>query len=766
MIIEALSDISRTNQIKITSSPEKVAEKLFLYLFKLEKGIGWFDAKDLDFNKEKDSRSDFYQRRHKAIKQEIKKRLLGHGKEPKDGDIQYFMSYSNGKIPVFFLTPDKTNSSWKEQFKDQTNQGKILNLVFKIHLLSKSLSSFSETMNGFEKLLFVHSTKLTKSENGLVVWGQEISLNYNYHHVLTVKLSRTCLLFSEKSQYHTFDGDDMGEMSIYNDKEYYFTKKLDGRSANFIQFMTFKKDKSFENFKKSQICHYQNLATQLENFLNMCGIAYERLSFQADHYIKDCFIKDKDVKTVKNLEIINNTGKDLTENDKRFLDNILQQQGVFSLSFYLSGKSISSYEFIEDEGIPCWKINEMASWKEIVLDKQKNYLVFNKILDEESETSIAYQHDGLWYSTTQVKDVDDQPIVDFYTQLKRKTCYVDTGEFFSIQGMNVQELRMIKNKKETVRSILDYLKNNIDLDELHQEAKEFTNGKLLESEEAIIYYLMNQHNIPASKKFRKKYKIKFSPEFQKVLIELGIKNWIRENFEKPGLAFRIHYPSLPEQEFFSIYVRHPKDQTEKVVAVEFLYKDGNLSIKNVLRDVSEIKKRFSKILKTKKNNSDDLINNRYYLVDEKQGISISCYTDDLYTPTLIGCEALIEKVENGDLQMNRQRNNKLFPLVLYYNDQVQQVKDLICLDLRNKTFIQYYVPPAKSLGRELKKAEGFRVYHIIGKTFSGADLTTEELIKLPITLLHFSTLTQKILKLGDNSQSSLLQKVAKVFIEN
>ena len=41
----ALSDISRTNQIKIQQSPEEVGEKLFQFLFKSGKGIEYFSIK-------------------------------------------------------------------------------------------------------------------------------------------------------------------------------------------------------------------------------------------------------------------------------------------------------------------------------------------------------------------------------------------------------------------------------------------------------------------------------------------------------------------------------------------------------------------------------------------------------------------------------------------------------------------------------------------------------------------------------------------------
>jgi hypothetical protein len=95
---------------------------------------------------------------------------------------------------------------------------------------------------------------------------------------------------------------------------------------------------------------------------------------------------------------------------------------------------------------------------------------------------------------------------------------------------------------------------------------------------------------------------------------------------------------------------------------------------------------------------------------------------------------------------------------------IKDIQDRICFDLHNDEFIQYYIPPAQSLGKNIKI--GFRVYHLIGKTDIGESIHTSDLLELPITALHFSTLTQDILKISDNSQSSLLQKVAKVLIEN
>lgn len=161
-MIKALSDISRTNQLKILQTPEEVAEKLFQYLFKVDKGIEHFSIKG-SFTKDQYSQPDFYEERHKIIKSEIQKRLSEYGEKPKYSDIQYFFSYSNGESYVFFLSPNKSHSGWKHLFND--NRERILNLVFKFYILSQGLSV--ETMNGFEELLLLHSMNLNKLKDAL-----------------------------------------------------------------------------------------------------------------------------------------------------------------------------------------------------------------------------------------------------------------------------------------------------------------------------------------------------------------------------------------------------------------------------------------------------------------------------------------------------------------------------------------------------------------------------------------------------------------------
>ncbi|MEH2284558.1 MAG: hypothetical protein V7K90_25085 [Nostoc sp.] len=763
---KALSDKSRTNQLEILETPKEVAEKFFLYLFKIGKGIDHFvfDNQPVEdkYSEDEDSRATFYKKQHILIKNQIQERLSEYGEKRQDSDIQYFLSYADGKKHVFFLSPNKSHSGWKQLFPN--NREIILNLIFKFYILSQGLSV--ETMNGFEELLLLHSKNLTKSKDALLVWGQNLLIKYNHHNVLTLTLSRKSRRFLPKDQYSTIDSDDVGELLVYKKKKYYFERDRDARRQNSIYFMRFDEDnKDFDKLKKTQLYHYQNLMTKLENFLSECGIDFRPLHFQADHYLENPFIKN--IESVESLEIINNTGVDLIEDDQQFLKNFLKHQGISALTFYNSGKTVSTYEQIEVEGEddPCWRITEVVPWLDIELDKGKNYLVLNKDLEEEAG-SMAYQrNDELWYPSTKI---NNRLKVDFYSQLKKRFNYLDTGKFFSMQGINVSEFRAVGDVK-SAWSVLNYTDKKIDEDILRLDTQAYTDGELLDVEGSISCYLRGQDDSKQSEDFREKHKIKISPKFQKVLIELGIKNWISQSLVNHDLGLPISPESFPEKEFFTIYVRSPKNEEAKAVAIEFIYKNGCIYIKDVMRDTKEIRRRFPFL--RQRNNSESLINDQQYFVDESEQLYISCYTQDLYTPTLIGRNGILEDMENGKLEINRQikdeNSSRLLPLVSYYNGEVNpinRIQNMICLDLQNETFVQYYVPPAKSLDKFIKR--GFRVYHLIGKTYSKTPIQTPELIDHPITALHFSTLTQNILKISDNSQSSLLQKVAKVLIEN
>ncbi len=336
-MIEALSDVARTNQLKILETKEDVAKKLFQYLFKAGKGIEHFSTKGW-FTKEQYKQPDFYSQRHRSIKNEIQKRLAEHGEEWEYADIQYFLSYSNGDNRVFFLSPNNSHSGWTQLFcENGSNSERILNLVFKFYILSQEFPV--ETLNGFEELLLLHSRSLTKSENGLVVWGQNVVFHYNYHNVVTLKLARKRRLFLPNDQYSSVDSENIGELFVYRDKNYYFERDLDARRTNRIYFMRFDKDdESFSKFRKTQLYHYQNLMTQFEGFLNACNITRTSLPFQSDHYLENPFITN--VESVSSVEIINNSGVDLPEFDMLLLRNLFKHQGIQSLSFFDSGKTI------------------------------------------------------------------------------------------------------------------------------------------------------------------------------------------------------------------------------------------------------------------------------------------------------------------------------------------------------------------------------------------------------------------------------------------
>ena len=782
-LTKASSDISRTNQLQILENPQQdIAEKVFQYLFKNDRGIEYFELKyspdqndDSEDEASEDDNSSYYKRRHKYIKQQIKERLSENGRDVEYSKIGYFLSRSDGKTYVFFLSPNKTHSGWTKIFKD--NRERIFNLVFKFYLLNQTLLNEQiKTINGFEELLLIHSRKLSKKSKGtLFVWGLNLLIKYNQYNVLTLNLTRKCKRYL-KTDYSITDGDDMGELLIEKNKNYYFDRDLDARRQNDISFMHFpdkKNEKDYQKFKKNQLYHYQNLMTKLENFLTECDIAFETLHFQADHYLENPFITN--IESVESLEIINNTGVDLTESEQQFITNFLRHQGVIDITFYHNGKTISHYESIEIEGEdkPKLKITEVIPWSSIQLNQDKNYLVFNKLLEEEAGSMAYKREDGCWCPSIKI---DNQSEIDFYSQLKKKFNYLATGVFYSTQGINISEFKIIakqqssrkKDDIENKQSVLTYTKK-IDLDLLRLDIQAVTNGKLLDVDDSLSSYFIAQDNSEEWERFCNEYKIKISPEYQKILMEIGIKNWVRKSIVDDSIGLPITPQSFSEKRFFVIYVRSPKNKEAKAVAVEFLYKEGYIYIKNIMRDLKQIKNDF-KFLRRRKN-TEDLINDQQYFVDESKQFYISCYISDIFTPILIGRNGILEELENKTLKINRaikgKNSSKLLPLVSYYNSTMKRIKDIqnrICFDLHNNEFIQYYVPPAESIAKKIKR--GFRVYHLIGKKDSGDLIPTSKLLELPITALHFSTLTNNILKIGDNSQSSLLQKVAKVLIEN
>lgn len=795
-LTEAKSDISRTNQLQILPE-QNIVEKLELYLRKADKGIESFplkyerptseeneDSENSDSEAEstdnEESKYNYYRERHKWIKNEIKKRLSKDGKRVKYGDIQYFISTGNKKKYIFFLSPNKNHSGWKNLFKD--NRERIFNLVFKFYLLSQALST--ETIDTFEELFLVHyksskqSKKSTKSKAKpvLFVWGQNILVKYNQHDVLTLTLTRKRRKFLPTDSYSIADGEDLGELLTYKKKNYYFERDLDARRSNFIYFMDFRKDKDGEKynlFKKTQLYHYQNLIRKLQEFLKECDINFEILNFQADHYLENPFIKN--IEAVESLEIINNIGIDLTEGEQDFLQNFLKYQVIPIVTFYNSGKTISTYEKIEDEDDTYWRITEVIFWDDIKLDKKKNYLIFNKLLESEVGSRAYQRDDGYWCPSTKL---DDKLKIDFYSQLKKKFNYLYKGKFYSTQGIDIPEFTIIQKAKEGQKKEEEEINNlsfitynsKIDKDIVKKQSEPLTNGQFLDLEDSLICYLTKQNDSEKYEKFLKQHKLKIVPEFQKVLIELGIKNWIRKSLLNSDFSLRITPQSFSKHQFFAIYVRSPKNKETQAVAVEFICQDGCVYINDIMRDLKQINKRFRFLRKTK-NNSEKLINNQQYFVDEANKLYINCYTDDYFTPTLIGREGILEELENETLKVNKTRkgkdSSKLLPLVMYYNEEYQpfyRIQNTICFDLQKETFVQYYVPSAQPLESKIKK--GFRVYHLIGKTYSEKSIPTSKLIELPIVALHFSTLTQNILKISDNSQSSLLQKIAKVLIEN
>lgn len=770
-LINEKSDVSRSNQLRILDPTEVVADKLRQYLYANGKGIDVFPTRSLP---QKNAPNGDYTDRDRCIRKEVKKRLIAAGQSLENMDIQYFLTESGGERYVFFLTPNSKHTGWINLFKTGgKNREKIINLVFKLHLISQMLPF--ETINGFEQLLIIHKTFEGKRAGELKVWGHEIYVHVNKFHVLSLDISRKYHLF-QHDNFHTLDGGGLGNvlLSQKGGKRYAYKRKLDGRKKNTIDFMRFD---SLEEFRTTQLYYYQKLMDELECFLSCCGITYTPENFQADAYLENPFVDQDDMDTASafdSLTIINNTGEDFTNEEMAFLHTFFSHQGVANVQIGFSGQTVSKYELVpgESDDDASWKIMECIPWSSIRLSPEANYLVFNKILDEEEASSMAYQRgdDGLWLPSS---DIDDKNLVDFYTDLKRRFTYVSSGAFYCMQGVNVKRLTALAGDDVKETTVMRYSPTKIDEHELQTEARPFADGLYLDVPDMLLSYLRKQTDAEAWRKFCRKHKLKVSAEFKKILSELKIKSWIRASLVDHTLGLPVGVQQLPETTFWSIYVRSPWVGDPKAIAVKFLYRDGQIYIQEIMTDLRQIQQRFRFLRSYSRRNSKEekLFDNQQYFTDEAAGIYINCFYAKEFTPILIGRPNLITDVETGNVRIDRttkgDNSSRILPLVMYYNpetDPVKSIQDRICLDSQKRTYIQYFVPPKMGVRNRVKRA--FRVYHLVGYTYQGSSLTTQELMSNPIVALHFNSLTQNVLKIGENSQSSLLQKVARVLVEN
>lgn len=790
------SAVSRTNQIKVLDTPQEMADHLFYYLFKKGKGIEHFilDQSWRSAEGANGESSDNYRDRDLYIKEQVKKRMAvwQDTSEPK-----YFVAYAGGQTHVYYLSPNKEHSGWKELFceNDGGHRSRILNLLFKVHILSKGTSI--ESINGFEQVTLPHTKWLDEERDLLFVWGLQAQLNFNRHQVITLHLKKDYQIFTPKDDYRTLDGENLGEIQVYNGKRYYKSyKKLDARKKNDIFFMDFsKKEGEYGRFKKCLVYYYQMLISELETLFDESGIKHTALDFQAQCYLDNSYIDDTHLAKVQSFDtivVINNTGQDMTDTQRMFLRAFLKHQGVADITFYQEGRTIN--RFIPVQGIDdedhFWQIQEVTPWSEISPESGNNYLVLNLELDKDSGSMAFQDNQGNWYPTFEWKD---NARMDFYSQFKKRFSYLETGQFYSMQGINVKRILPVggaalkKSKQEEKKtdkkpakgkgkpggkevSIMMVEPGDTRAEDIQRDCTSFLPDQYLSMEDNIIQYTIHQHDTPVWEKFCIKHRIKVTPEFQRVMIEMGIKSWMRAALLNQEIGLPLNDPRLPEKRFYAIYVRSPKNGEPQAVAVDYLHKDGCIRIMNVIRDMAVIERKFPFLRRRKVKNEDRLYNDQQLYVDEECRERVSYYTDDFFTPTLIGRKGILEELSAGTLVVSRsnrgENSSRLLPLVTYYNGEItpiNSVRNMICLDKDKHGFIQYYIPPYSELKGQTK--HGFRVYHIIGYK-DGNPLTTQELLDHPLVSFHFNTLTQNLLKISENSPTSLLLKVARVLIEN
>lgn len=250
----------------------------------------------------------------------------------------------------------------------------------------------------------------------------------------------------------------------------------------------------------------------------------------------------------------------------------------------------------------------------------------------------------------------------------------------------------------------------------------------------------------------------FKPISEYALERIKTELWLKEKvfFDKS-----IGEVNLPDCQLILVYIRKPGGRWSKkiyasVVHVSVIYE--KLVIKSQEVYNSESKLRFyCSFLRSRKN----LYNDSFYIFDEINEVFLSTYNSSRI-PLIIGnqqVDSLAVAANNND-KVRRVSGVKETVLPYYLIPKERKQYHHIYLQQREHDLL-YFV---STINRPKPKIEKQNlIYNILTFDKNGNIINA---LDQEVTEIYLKSFTEDILRLGEVSKSSLLEKVAKVFIEN
>ncbi|HHP5490765.1 TPA: hypothetical protein ACSCYS_001101 [Aeromonas veronii] len=481
-------------------------------------------------------------------------------------------------------------------------------------------------------------------------------------------------------------------------------KKLDGRK-NKLPDITF----NDKDIRRSRMYLFNRLTEFFSDIFTKAGILHSRVVFEPTHVTSEPHLKlDAIRKVSRELTIINNTDTQLSQTDQ---SNIIEALSLDNVQF-------DAFKFYNDG-----RTADSAAWVE-ELSTQDAWLVLNKASNDDNDSSIRVEEDSLkrpWDAyhalSNQMASKED---VDAYTWAKFSKLYRRGG------GSAAVNIPVMQGIDITAGNAIDIAGKK---DALRRCAVELA-----------IKHCFAIGSIPLSP---------LTPEGKYTLVFID-KVFLQESgeFRKP---------------------------LEYLASARVIVTDGQLSIVDSdfypevgLEQKETLRRRFPFI----KNFQGDSM----YVIDESSGRYLRRFSGSFIPKIILNSRyqsidtALATIADEGGLlkgYYSRSRDSALLPFYLTPAEKVAENvrwRDTSFIE-DNGIFIRYFVPPQLAV----QSAFGFSNLHdlmvfapiktgnsgLVQYSVVEADLLDEPLIRL-----YLSTLTTGILRLRENSKSSLLEKVA------
>lgn len=241
-------------------------------------------------------------------------------------------------------------------------------------------------------------------------------------------------------------------------------------------------------------------------------------------------------------------------------------------------------------------------------------------------------------------------------------------------------------------------------------------------------------------------------KIQKIISEL----WLKERVFQYK---RLEDIALPDCKLTLVYIRKILGKKDNFFAsvVDMVVKDKILIIKS--HQILKTEKRLQHYFPLLKNRT--LYNESFYMLDKERDVMLSSYNSSII-PQIIGNQQVdnIEFSERNGGKIRRLSAADVSPLPYYLLEIERKQYHHIYLQQRESNLL-FFVSSQQRPNQNIDKQN--LIYNVLTFNKSGELL---DAITQDVTNIYLESFTQDILRVNEVSKSSLLEKVAKLFVEN